>query len=77
MKNMKSIMAAALASAASAFASTNRIYGAQAIKRHLQQQKRDHLKGSKTSIAKLNRHTGQPHEHRREIARRLRQQRAA
>lgn len=29
------------------------------------------------SIAQLNRHTGQPHEHRREIARNLRRQRPA
>lgn len=31
---------------------------------------RDKAKGS---ISRLNRHTGQPHEHKREIARRLRQ----
>jgi hypothetical protein len=43
-----------------------RIYGAANIKRHLQRQKRTW--GATGSLA------GQPHEHKREIARRLRQQ---
>ena len=50
-----------------------RIYGAENIKRHLQQKKSFHARDAHTSIASINRHTGRPHEHKREAQRRLRQ----
>lgn len=63
----------AVALAAMAAANATKIYGAANIERMLKQQKRDHTKRAHTSIAIANRHTGEPHEHRRESARRLRQ----
>ena len=72
----KGIFAASAALAASMAvtmpAAVARIFGYENIRRHLQRQKRDHG-ASTNSIAKVNRWTGQPHEHRREIARRARQ----
>ena len=50
-----------------------RIFGAENIRRHIQQQPRFYARGASNSIAKLNRHTKMPHEHKREIARRRRQ----
>lgn len=47
----------------------HRIFGFDAIHRYLQRQKRDHAKGATNTIATVNRWTGEPHEHRREIAR--------
>jgi hypothetical protein len=49
-----------------------RIFGFESIRRALQQQKRDQLRGAQNSIAQGNRH-GSPHLHQREIERRLRQ----
>jgi hypothetical protein len=67
--------AAGIALAAAAQLRSGKIYGYENIRRHLQTHKPDHARGG-NSIAKLNRHTGQPHEHKREIQRRLRQQAA-
>ena len=50
---------------------TGRIYGAANIKRYLQQRGRSQRSGSFDPV--LNRHTGAPHEHAREKARRERQ----
>lgn len=68
-----------LAAALEAIAKRNagRIFGHAAIRRMLQRQKRDLTKHAHTSIAVANRHTGNPHEHRREIERHLRQARRA
>lgn len=69
---MKKLTAMALvgsmtsALALKAAAMTNRIFGFDNIKRHLQSQPRNYLCGN--SIAKGNRHGG-AHEHKREIAR--------
>jgi hypothetical protein len=65
---MGTSIAAALAAVAESQA--RRVFGFDNIRRYLQQQKSDHSRGA---IAKLNRHTGRPHEHKREIARRTRQ----
>jgi hypothetical protein len=53
----------------------NRIYGAENIARHIRDygHTRSHARIARTSIATANRWTGKPHEHKREIARRLRQ----
>lgn len=53
-------------------ASFSRTFGFDNIRRALQRQKRDHARDAENSIATGNRHGG-PHEHKREIARRLRQ----
>jgi hypothetical protein len=68
---MGTSIAAALAAVAESQA--RRVFGFDNIRRYLQQQKSDHSRGAHNSIAKLNRHTGRPHEHKREIARRTRQ----
>jgi hypothetical protein len=70
---MSDAAAAALLAAADA---GGRIFGFENIQRHLRSQKRDHAKGAAGSIAQANRWTGKPHEHRREIARRARQEAA-
>lgn len=51
---------------------SNRIFGFDNIRDYLRRQKRDHARGANNSIAQRNRWTGNPHEHRREIARNLR-----
>lgn len=52
-----------------------RLFGANNIERFIKQQAlKNRNLVSRTSIAQLNRHTGKPHEHKREIARRHRQQ---
>lgn len=68
MRNLISQAAAALA--LSSTTSNSRIFGADNIERYLQKHGRSVRTGH--SIAKFNRHTGQPHEHKREIARNLR-----
>lgn len=50
-----------------------RIFGAENIRRHIRSKPRNYGRRAEASIAKLNRHTGSPHEHKREIARRSRQ----
>lgn len=50
-----------------------KIFGFENIKNWLQHVKPNRAKGGRNSIAKLNRHTGTPHEHARERARRRRQ----
>lgn len=54
---------------------STRIFGASNIEYYI---KKYALKGrdtvGRTSVAQYNRHTGRPHEHKREIARRRRQQ---
>lgn len=50
-----------------------RIYGYENIKQAIKSRKPDHAKNAHNSIAVTNRHGGL-HEHKREIARRLRQQ---
>lgn len=67
--------AAGIALAAASQLRSGRIYGFDNIRAHLQRHKPNHAAGG-NSIARLNRHTGKPHEHKREIARRLRQQAA-
>ena len=57
----------ALAALAGSAAPTGRIYGYENIKRHLQRQKRTYSSGGGSPA-------GYAHEHKREIARRLRQQ---
>jgi hypothetical protein len=52
----------------------NKIYGAAAIKLHIQNRKRNY--SADGSISQLNRHTNKPHEHKREIARYQRQNEA-
>jgi hypothetical protein len=47
-----------------------RIFGFENIRRAILAAVRDYGRGAETSIAKANRHTGKPHEHKREIARR-------
>lgn len=69
MNRMHTSLLAALAMSASAAGS--RIYGAAAIGRHVQQVGR--AKNRASFNPKINRHTGKPHEHKREIARNLRQ----
>ena len=63
--SLAGVAGVALAALAGSAAPTGRIYGYDNIKRHLQRQKRTW--GATGSLA------GQPHEHKREIARRLRQ----
>jgi hypothetical protein len=67
MKKLTLMMSAALV--AMSAAAPSRFFGYENIRRHIRSQKRDWLKGAGGSIAQLNRWTGQPHEHRREIAR--------
>lgn len=64
--SLAGVAGVALAALVGSAAPTGRIYGYDNIKRHLQRQKRTW--GASGSLA------GQPHEHKREIARRLRQQ---
>lgn len=69
-----SIMALAAASAlvaVGARAEQPRIYGYQNIKQALQRRGRSYRSGGYP--ANINRHTGNPHENRREMARRVRQ----
>lgn len=75
MKNQVSL--AAVAAAIEAF-QHSRIYGAGNIAHYITQQKKRGWNPRKAlgSIAQLNRHTGMPHEHKREIARRLRKEAA-
>lgn len=61
--------------AASAAATSTRIFGAGNIERHIHQHSLkgyNHYAKAKGSIATANRHTGKPHEHKREIARNVR-----
>ena len=68
MQNMRMMMAAAMAT--TALGMSNRVYGAANIEAAIRRMRRsDHALIARTSIAQLNRHTGKPHEHRREIAR--------
>ena len=71
MRNIVSTAALAALQAAS-HGRQHKIYGFENIRRHLQSKKRIYGDAS-GSIATCNRHTGQPHEHQREAARRLRQ----
>lgn len=70
---MTVVAAAALASVAAA---PGRIFGAAAIERYIDQHRQLHSHRPNNSIAIANRHGG-AHEHRREIARRQRQRKAA
>jgi hypothetical protein len=65
--------AAAASLLALATRSENRVFGFENIQRSLQRRGRSWLHKRDNSIAGKNRHTGQPHEHKREIARRARQ----
>jgi len=73
MRSIAGIVLAAASAVATGEPSPNRIYGADNIKRHLQRKKSAYERGAETSIAQVNRHTGKPHEHKREAARRVRQ----
>lgn len=67
------LMGALAALSATGQIATRKIYGAENIKRHLQRKKSVYARDAETSIAQGNRHTGRPHEHKREAARRMRQ----
>lgn len=69
---MKAISAALATALAAASAQAGKIYSASDISRYITLAKKRGWRAT-GSIAMFNRHTGTPHEHKREIARRARQ----